>query len=186
MARKEAVTEDEILNTAFVMTREAGEEALTARKVAARAGCSTQPIFRVYRNMEELTERVFLKAADFFLDYYSLYPRLGKMPFTNLGMAYISFAKKEEHLFRLLFGKARRYGKSMYELLNGPDGNVVYEIQNAARCGCSDAQTLFVRMWIMIQGIASMTISGEYDFSEEETWELLDEACAAFMGRTGN
>lgn len=52
----------------------------------------------------------------------------------------------------------------MYELLNGPDGNVVYEIQNAARCGCRDAQTLFVRMWIMIQGIASMTISGEYDF----------------------
>ena len=58
MARKEAVTEDEILNTAFVMTREAGEEALTARKVAARAGCSTQPIFRIYRNMEELTEKV--------------------------------------------------------------------------------------------------------------------------------
>lgn len=74
----------------------------------------------------------------------------------------------------------------MYELLNGPDGNVVYEIQNAARCGCRDAQTLFVRMWIMIQGIASMTISGEYDFSEEETWKLLDEACAAFMGRMGN
>ena len=58
MARKESITIDRILDTAFEMTREEGIAGVTARRVAARAGCSTQPIFRVYENMEELQAAV--------------------------------------------------------------------------------------------------------------------------------
>ena len=92
MARKEMITIDKILDTAFAMTREEGFANVTARRVAAKAGCSTQPIFRVYKNMEELWDAVYERAAAYFLDYYSLYPRTGKTPFANLGMAYIAFA----------------------------------------------------------------------------------------------
>ena len=56
MARKEMITIDKILDTAFAMTREEGFANVTARRVAAKAGCSTQPIFRVYKNMEELLQ----------------------------------------------------------------------------------------------------------------------------------
>ena len=91
MARKEMITIDKILDTAFAMTREEGFANVTARRVAAKAGCSTQPIFRVYKNMEELWDAVYERAAAYFLDYYSLYPRTGKTPFANLGMAYILF-----------------------------------------------------------------------------------------------
>ena len=54
MARRESVTIDMILDTSFALTREEGFFNITARKVAAKVGCSTQPIFRVYKNMEEL------------------------------------------------------------------------------------------------------------------------------------
>ena len=47
MARKEMITIDKILDTAFAITKEKGISNVTARKVAAKAGCSTQPIFRV-------------------------------------------------------------------------------------------------------------------------------------------
>ena len=70
MARKESVTIDMILETAFTMTREEGFQNITARKVAAKVGCSTQPIFRVYKNMEELTEELFVRACDFFSSFY--------------------------------------------------------------------------------------------------------------------
>lgn len=103
MPRKESITIEQILDTAFAMTREEGYASVTARKVAARAGCSTQPIFRVYKNMEELWDAVYDKAAVFFQDYYSLYPRMAHVPFVNLGMAYIAFAREEGHLFELLF-----------------------------------------------------------------------------------
>ena len=84
MARKETITVARILETAFAMTREEGFANVTARKVAARAGCSTQPIFRTYKNMEELWSAVYLKAISFFQDYYGLYPRTGKAPFAFL------------------------------------------------------------------------------------------------------
>lgn len=182
MARKETITGENILDTAFQMTREEGFENVTARKVAARAGCSTQPIFRVYRNMEELWGAVFHKAGEFFQDYYSLYPRTGKSPFSNLGMAYIAFAKEEKHLFRLLFASDAIREKSMYELLNGKEGNVVYEINLAAVAGCSDSEKLFTKMWIFIHGAACMTLTGDYDLTDMETRELLEETYRAFAG----
>lgn len=186
MARKETITTETILETAFAMTREEGFANVTARKVAARAGCSTQPIFRTYKNMEELWAAVYLKAASFFQDYCSLYPRSGKtVPFVNLGMAYIAFAREENHLFELLFlsGETQNsYRKSMYELLNGESGNVFYEINLARVQGCADPQGIFMKMWIFIHGAACMTLTGDYDLSDVETMELLEGSYRAFSG----
>ena len=170
-----------ILDTAFAMTREEGFANVTARRVAAKAGCSTQPIFRVYKNMDELWEAVYDRAAGFFGDYYSIYPKMGKSPFVNLGMAYISFAREEKHLFELLFVKGGPAKKSMYELLNGSSGNVIYEINLARVAGCPDPSDLFMRMWIFIHGVACMTLTGDYDLTDVQTQELLEESCRAFI-----
>jgi len=182
MARKETITIQMILDTAFSMTREEGFANVTARKVAAKAGCSTQPIFRVYKNMEELWDAVYDRAVSFFRDYYSLYPRTGQFPFTNLGMAYISFAREEKHLFELLFVTDSARKKSMYEVLNGEAGNVVHEINQARLAGCDDPGELFMKMWIFIHGAACMTLTGDYDLSDKETMELLERSYHAFKG----
>lgn len=180
MARKETITMQMLLDTAFAMTREEGFANVTARKVAAKSGCSTQPIFRVYKNMDELWQAVYEKAAAFFCDYYSLYPRMGKSPFVNLGMAYIAFAREEKHLFELLFVNGGPRKKSMYELLNGAEGNVVYEINMAKAAGCADPSDLFMKMWIFIHGAACMTLTGDYDLSDVQTLELLELSYQAF------
>lgn len=180
MARKESITIQTILDTAFSMTREEGFQNATARKVAAKAGCSTQPIFRVYKNMEELSEAVYLKTIDFFRDYYELYPRTSVVPFANLGMAYIAFAREEKHLFELLFLSDVTYKKSLYEILNGSRGNVVAEINAAKEAGCADASGMFMKMWIFIHGIACMSLTGDYDLSELETKGLLEQSFHSF------
>ena len=51
MARKESVTKNMILETAVQLAKEEGIENVTARKLANKIGCSTQPIFRVYANL---------------------------------------------------------------------------------------------------------------------------------------
>ena len=188
MARKEMITIDRILDTAFAMTREEGFATVTARKVAAKAGCSTQPIFRVYKNMEELWDAVYERAAAYFLDYYSLYPRTGKTPFANLGMAYIAFAREERHLFELLFVSgdqgSKHKTKSMYEILNGDAGNVVYEINLARAAGCPDPGDLFMKMWIFIHGAACMSLTGDYDLTDLQTMQLLEHSYYAFYNET--
>ena len=41
MARKEQITKEKILETAFDLAREEGIDSVTARKLATRIGCST-------------------------------------------------------------------------------------------------------------------------------------------------
>ena len=131
-------------------------------------------------NMEELSAAVYDKAVDFFRDYYDLYPRTSGVPFTNLGMAYIAFAREEKHLFEMLFLANLPFKKSLYEILNGENGNVKVEIASATQLGCKDAGAMFMQMWIMIHGIACMSLTGDYDLSEQETKAFLENSYSAF------
>ncbi|HKM05205.1 MAG TPA: TetR/AcrR family transcriptional regulator [Lachnospiraceae bacterium] len=180
MARKESVTKNIIIETAFQMTREEGFSLVTARRLANRIGCSTQPIFRVYENMGELKNEIFIKSKYFFESFYDDYPKTSTVPFENLGLAYIQFAEKESKLFQLLFLSEDRVEKNLYELLNGNKGAVKKEIQRAAEAGCKDPSNLFMKMWIFIHGAACMSITGDYDLSVEETADLLVESYLAY------
>lgn len=181
MARKETITKNEILNAAFQMTRQEGFGQVSARTLAARAGCSTQPIFRVYKNMEELGGDLYDKAIRFFNDYYEGFARTSDTPFVNMGLAYIRFAQEEQQIFKLLFMSENRHGKSLYDLLNGEHGNIVREINSAKVYGCKDPGGMFMRMWIFIHGSACMSLTGDYDLQEEDTVKLLEESYKAFM-----
>jgi hypothetical protein len=95
-------------------------------------------------------------------------------------MAYIAFARQEKNLFRILFIDNKAGDTSMYELLNGTTGNVVFEINLAKSLGCKDPGGLFMKMWIFIHGAACMTLSGDYDLTDEETLQLLEKAFESF------
>ena len=83
MSRKAKKKKKEIVNAAFKITKKEGYEAITSRKLAAAAGCSTQPIFRIYDNMDGLKEDVFNKASLFYEDYYASYPKNNSTPFLD-------------------------------------------------------------------------------------------------------
>lgn len=180
MARKESITKSDIVNAAFAILQEEGIGQVTARKLAAKAGCSTQPIFRVYKNMDELTEELFVRACDFFQEYYEGYRKQTVTPFVHLGNVYIQFASRHKRLFSFIFLSETRFGRSMYDLVNGNKGNVSHEIQTAASQGCRNASDLFMKMWIFIHGAACMSLTGDYDLSEEETIEMLKNAYQSF------
>lgn len=180
MARKETITIQNILDTAFEMAREEGFQNVTARKVATKAGCSTQPIFRVYKNMEELWAAVYDKAVEYFQEYLAKSESKSNVPFVDLGMAYISFAMEEKNLFQLLFVTKGNVQKEMYEVVNGEGGNVVKEISKAASQGCKNASAMFMNMWIFIHGAACMSLTGDYDLKDDETLKLLEGAYKSF------
>lgn len=180
MPRKETITKKEISAAAFKMARSEGLREVTARKLAGVVGCSTQPIFRLYKNMEEVQEDVLEQAIVFFEEFYDNYPKSQAVPFVNLGLAYISFAQKESRLFQAMFLNEDRKGRSLYELLNGTHGNVLREISKAKSEGCEDPQGLFMKMWIFIHGAACMAITGDYDLGITETVGQLVGAYRAF------
>lgn len=181
MARKESITKTMLLEAAFEMVKEEGIENLTARKLANKTGCSTQPIFRTYKNMEEVTEEVFHKAMDYYNEYYKNYRKTSGVPFVDLGMAYIAFAQNNKNLFKLLFVSEQRFGHSLYEILNGELQFVGHEINKAKNSGCKNPSGLFMQMWIFIHGAACMSLTGDYDLDENETKKLLADSYEAFI-----
>lgn len=180
MARKETITRADIIRAAFEITKEEGYGMLTARKLAARIGCSTQPIFRVYQNMEQLYAQVYEEAITYFSVFCQDFPKVDDTPFLHLGLAYINFAKMQPNLFRVLFLSEKRYGKSLYELLNGEKGFLVKEINKAKQAGAKAPEQLFMQMWIFIHGAACMVITGDYDLEEAETLNMLKTSYQAY------
>jgi AcrR family transcriptional regulator len=175
MARKEVITKDKILEVAYELTRSEGIENVTARKLAGHIGCSTQPIFRVYSNMNELYDEVYAKALNSFEEYYESYRADIETPFVHLGLAYINFAKEEGKLFQFLFQSEHRGERGLFELLNGKTGAISKEMNKAAATGCKNPSGLFMKMWIFIYGCACMALTGDYDLTEEETVEFLQD-----------
>ena len=101
MPPKEKVSKARIEDTAFEMTREYGFSEVTARKLADRLGCSTQPIFRSYENMDELRTDLFYMSIEFFLGKM-LAARNRNPAYMGLALSYVEFAKSEKNLFELI------------------------------------------------------------------------------------
>ena len=130
--------------------------------------------------MDELYADVFDKAAEMFGSYCESRPDISRVPFVNLGLAYISFAQSEKELFRLLFLSDNRYGRSLVELLNGKTGFLKNQITLAKEQGCTDPQGLFMKMWMLIHGSACMCLTDDYDLDEQSTRGLLEDVQKVF------
>lgn len=180
MARKETISKEYLFDTAFQMLREEGIENITARKLAAKAGCSTQPIFRLYSNMDELCEKLFERASTYFEEYSMKVEHYDNIPVVNLGMSYIQFAAEEKNLFQMLFLADNKYGRSLYEILNGNIGIVEKEVAKVKKEGCKNPEEVFDKMWIFIHGSACMSFAGNYNKRVEETMQLLKDIYKSF------
>lgn len=169
MARKQTITKEMIQQGALALARKEGLEAVTARRVASESGCSTQPIFRAYDNMEDLQRDVIRMAGDFFADYYESSPRNNPVPFVDLGLTYIRFAKEHEQLFTILFASHCKKEISTYEFINGGDkGYVLKELKRIDGVPAQKAGAIFSNMWTFINGLACMVLNGDYDLTDEE------------------
>lgn len=173
MPRKETITRDKLLSSAFEIIKEKGIGEFSARHLAAQAGCSTQPIFRLYRNMDDLQKDVYVKCVDFFNEYCTNFEKKSETPFVDLGMAYITFARQYSNLFRVLFVDNTDSESSMYDLVNGGSSNFVINEIVKIKVEPEAAGEIFSKMWIFIHGVACMVIRNDFDLTDEETAEML-------------
>lgn len=181
MAKQEIISKASIRLAAFNMAKEQGIYEITARKLAAYTGCSTQPIFRNYKNMEECLNDVYEDALSYFDEFYNSFEKSSHVPFVNLGMTYIAFAEKEPNLFKFLFMTKNTHEMNLYTMLNGRTGAVIKEMNSAKSEGISNPEAIFMKMWMLIHGAACMTITGEYDLSGVQTRLQLEDAYKAFV-----
>ncbi|MFW3146082.1 MAG: TetR/AcrR family transcriptional regulator [Thermoplasmatota archaeon] len=92
---------ENIIEGAFDIFRKEGMEGITARKVAKRLGSSVGPIYTYFENIQEL-QRELLKKTVELMDEYSIRPWTD-IPFLNMGVGYVCFARDEPVLFNNFF-----------------------------------------------------------------------------------
>ena len=182
MARKESITKQMIIDGAFELLKKEGVEAVTARKLAAHIGCSTQPIFRVYENMDELLKELFERSRAYYEDFCNSNKNSYDTPFVSLGINYIRFAKQEQNLFKLLFLSGNK-DNTLYELINGKENAfVMKEIKKIPNLNMDNVELIFTKVFIFMHGMAGMTRTGEFDLSDKEAEDMLKDAIKGFIG----
>lgn len=97
------ITEEKILKAAFEIVRVQGLEYLTARNIAQKLNCSTQPVYRIYDNMDEVKDRVYGMAVSLMRDQIFSHQDDQNSPALNMAIGFLHFAKQERYIFQFVY-----------------------------------------------------------------------------------
>ncbi len=163
-----------VLNAAYQLIRREGPAALNARAVAKELGGSTQPIFRLFTNMEELRGAVIELALQEWKNKLRIRIQDSAFPYLTIGMCFLLFARDEPELFKLLFMRDRISDGSC------TDYNVNWGIpliEDTVKVDMETARKLYERNWLFCHGLA-VSIATKYIpcISEYKMRELLVES----------
>ncbi|HAG70014.1 MAG TPA: hypothetical protein DCL38_08575 [Lachnospiraceae bacterium] len=182
MPPKVKVSREQVLDTAFEMTREDGFDGLTARKLAAKLGSSTQPIFRAYENMEALREDIYYRSVDFFSREMLKRTGKGEPGYLAMGMTYIELAKGERHLFELVASVREHKGDEVHEYLQKGDcRELLEELPGTSHMDPKQKRELLGLIWIFVHGMATQAAGGQLRLTDGEIKALLELAYGGFL-----
>ncbi len=175
MPPKAKYSREEIVETAFQMTRENGIESVVARELGKRLGTSSSPIFTAFKNMEELQLEVRSRAMQEFESYVK--DALNYTPaFKHVGIKMIQFAMEEPKLFQLLYvmehEESQRYEDLIGEL--GDTVDICVEvIQKDYALSKEEADCVFRQVWLQTFALCVLVANKVCHFKPEEVSEML-------------
>ena len=124
------VSKEQIIDAAVDVLRDDGFSAINARSVAKKLGCSTQPIYFSFRNMEELkaalTERAIQMHTQRVRDSMRIHEGSDSR-YSSYGMGFVKFAAEEKQLFRWLYLEGEQLGPYQNDVLTSEVISVITE-----------------------------------------------------------
>lgn len=160
-------TRDAVLHAACQLMRREGMEALNARAIAKELGGSTQPIFRLFTNMEDLHRELILYVARQFQAHAEADMAQSDSPYIQLCTTYLLYGRDEPELFKLLFMRDR--------VSEGQDSDqtnfdlVFNIIKKETPLDDETALRFFERTWLFIHGLA-VCIATKYIPCQDERY----------------
>lgn len=111
---------EQIIDAAVAVLRDDGFSAINARSVAKKLGCSTQPIYFSFKNMDELKAALTERAIELHTQRVrdSLRAHEGNdSRYSSYGMGFVRFAAEEKQLFRWLYLEGHQLGPYQNDVL---------------------------------------------------------------------
>ena len=173
MPKSITITQEIIIETAFEMVRKEGFGVLSARNIAKQIGCSTQPIYCCYKNMEDLKAEICKKALAFLQNVMLSYSKTDNT-LLDLGLGYVRMAHTESALFKAFYMDNVTNVK-LTDIF--PESERVVEImKNSEECQDISDQELkndIAKGWMLAHGIASLVAVGMLVYDEDKILEIL-------------
>lgn len=191
MPATEKISKEAIIDAAVDVLREGGYDSINARSVAKKLGCSTQPIYRSFHNMEELkkalTERAIAVHTKHVQD--SLHVHDGKnganshySRYSSYGMGFVQFAAQEKQLFRWLYLSGKQIGPYQNDVLL-PE--IIQVIVDEYGYNEEIARKFHQDMAYYAYGLAILANTGHLELTNEELMDAFRRefiALAAYYG----
>lgn len=160
-------TRDAVLHAACQLMRREGMEALNARAIAKELGGSTQPIFRLFTNMEDLHRELILYVARQFQAHAEAEMAQSDSPYIQLCTTYLLYGRDEPELFKLLFMRDR-VSEGQYS--DQTNFDLVFNIiKKETPLDDETALRFFERTWLFIHGLA-VCIATKYIPCQDERY----------------
>ncbi|MCI7130205.1 MAG: WHG domain-containing protein [Lachnospiraceae bacterium] len=173
MAPRNKYTRNEMVEAAVRVVRKKGIDALTAKALASELGVSTQPVFTCFHTIDEARREV-RAAAEQIYDSYIAEGLQMQPPFFGVGMQYIRFSREEPELYRLMFLTAGDDGKNSFMNALGHSQDLVREsLMETYHMDAPTADRYFRDLWLVVHGLATLIVSGECSYSEQEIGGIL-------------
>lgn len=160
-------TRDAVLHAACQLMRREGMEALNARAIAKELGGSTQPIFRLFTNMEDLHRELILYVARQFQAHAEADMAQSDSPYIQLCTTYLLYGRDEPELFKLLFMRDR-VSEGQYS--DQTNFDLVFNIiKKETPLDDETALRFFERTWLFVHGLA-VCIATKYITCQDERY----------------
>ena len=168
------VAKEDIINACVGIIKNEGIESLNARRVAKELNTSTQPIYYVYSNMDEMKNDALKQISNIFYDrmFESNYDRPA---YKDIGRNYIKFAIEEPILFNLLFDSEINETVECFMNLTGPARSIRKTIIDQTGLSEEQAIQFHIKLWLYSNGIANLVSNGIFKLSDEDIEKLLGE-----------
>lgn len=181
MPPKTKFSKEEIINSAFEITKEKGFEGVTAREVGKRLNVSSCPIYTAFENISELKNEVVKRALAEFDIYRNNEVKNSEFPvYKAEGISYIRFAKNEKNLFKLLFMRDRtkeNFSPESQEHFS----DVIQTVKKQTGYEEKAANFFHFEMWIFVHGIATMMATSYVDIDFETISKMMTDVYNGLM-----
>ena len=182
MARKKTITRDQILKAAYEVVATEGFTRFTARNIAAKMKCSTQPIYLEFKNMDDLKNALINQIYDYLATEVFPIERRGDV-IVDLTLNYIGFANKEKRLYRALYLEEHGGGDSMQQFSFDLFVKSVKKEPKYQDLSDVKLQSLHTGVWIVATGLAALMSSGIIHPTEDQIAKLMTETTDNILAR---
>lgn len=166
MPPQKRIFQQDILAAAAALVAQQGPQALSVRSLARAMGCSTQPIYSAFANMDTLHTAL--------IDYVrERYLRGQASSYKQMALSFLNFARSQKNLFRLIYLRQRPAGETRLEDPNADE--TIRRLQASLELSGESAAELHRRMEYYCYSMAVMMATGYLEFSEQQVEQELTE-----------